>query len=72
MSFVIIMPGPNAFMSMHVFSQKRIVDEANLSRSFTVIADEATDSATLEQLSISIRYINSEVICFCSYVLYLL
>lgn len=36
--------------------------EVNAAKAFTVIADEATDSATIEQLSISVRYVDAKVV----------
>ncbi|KIH61204.1 dimerization domain protein, hAT family [Ancylostoma duodenale] len=40
--------------------QKSIVDEVNSSKYFAVLAEETSDVARLEQLSISVRYIREE------------
>jgi hypothetical protein len=43
------------FACFHVL-QKEIVQEVNNARYFTLLADETTDAAHLEQLSICVRY----------------
>lgn len=39
---------------------KQIVDKVNSSKCFSILADETTDVATKEQLSISVRYVDND------------
>lgn len=39
---------------------KNIVDKVNSSKCFSILADETTDVATNEQLSLSVRYVNND------------
>lgn len=50
--------GRNKYITPQV--QKEIVNEVNNSRCFTVLADETTDIAVIEQLALSVRYVDSK------------
>ena len=40
--------------------QKKIIDEVKAAKFFTILADEVTDRANLEQLSVVIRFVDGD------------